>query len=336
MRGYLLAAGCSALAAWLLNISPDGIVSHLVALAGVVILAGLTFWYGLPVGITGVAVLVGVLVAWGPHPYLAPYWGVRVGGAGVVYGYALGSGLAAGQVVALGLGIMLVAVLVALPFFTSLWATWRAALLASVEPAWEMYRQSGLLDTLTEMGGTAESFRQALERTAGMIATLVPSFTILELACWALAGYLLVYWLARHSTSDVRKARLGVECQGAEGKPGPAPIPAFSKWRVPWYLSWIIIGGLGMALLGDYSSLNKLVEWGANTVFLYLVLAAVIGLAVGASYYLYLPWPPLIKNILLLPIILYPPFTFFALLVVTVVGLFDPLIDFRRWVKERG
>lgn len=322
MRGYLLAAGSTVLVAWLLNVSPDGIVSHLVALAGIVLLAELTFRYGLPAGITGVVALVAVLAAWGLHPYLAPYWGVRVGVAGVVYGYAFGSGLAAGHAVALGLGIVLLAVLVALPFFTRLWATWWAAVLASVEPAWEMYRQSGLLDTLAELGGTAESFRQALERTAGLIATLVPSFTVLELAFWAIAGYLLAHWLARR--------------RGAEAKPGPAPIPAFSKWRVPWYLSWIIIGGLGMALLGDYGGLEQLVNWGANIVFLYLVLAAVIGLAVGASYYLYLPWPPVLKNILLLPAVLYPPFTFLALLVVTVLGLFDPLIDFRRWVKGRG
>lgn len=292
----------------------SGIASMLAVLSGIVLVSTLTGRRGIFFGLVCAAAAVGVLFLGNSGLASVFYWGTRVAATGVVYGYLLAAGAAVGTALAWGVGLGFVGVVLALPQVARGWAVLRQEVLAFLEPTWRLYQESGLLENLGEQGVDAENLRHTLEMTVQFVANVVPAFTLLEVALTAVLACFLARWVL---------LRLGVSV---------GPLPPFVAWRVPWYLAWGVIAGLALLLTGDFYDAEWPLVWGQNIILLYLPLLLIIGAAVAVSFYLYLPLSLFVKNVVLLVTLLNLPF---LLVILVILGAFDPLVDFRgRLVKE--
>jgi len=108
------------------------------------------------------------------------------------------------------------------------------------------------------------------------------------------------------------------------------PLPAFSDWRLPWYSVWLLITGLGMSLAGDQFRLPALAIIGKNMVFIVFPLFLTIGTAVVA--YFFKTWKISTWIKALLGIAAAVNFSG-SLVLFTLIGIFDPLVSFRKWKR---
>lgn len=101
---------------------------------------------------------------------------------------------------------------------------------------------------------------------------------------------------------------------------------AFSQWRLPTLLIWMLIGA-GFSLLAP---LPELALAGRNLLAVLLPLYFVQGLAVVSCFLQRKTWPTAVKGLIYLMVFLLNPLP----LVVTGVGVFDLWVDFRRPRKK--
>lgn len=106
-----------------------------------------------------------------------------------------------------------------------------------------------------------------------------------------------------------------------------APLPLFIEWRLPWYSVWLLIVGLGMAVAGDQFSLKGIALAGKIAVFSTAPVFFVIGLAVVT--YFFRTWKIPTWSKVLLGIIAVINLTG-SIILFTLIGMFDPLVSFRR------
>lgn len=106
-----------------------------------------------------------------------------------------------------------------------------------------------------------------------------------------------------------------------------APGLAFTMISLPWYSIWGPIAGLALTLAGDSFSWLLAANIGKNILFMLFWLYIVLGLSVASHFFLRLnvAWP--VKLILLIFILASPPFSMGVLIL---LGLADPLVNFRR------
>lgn len=313
LAGVALACGFVAGTALVLSIL-GGITSIPAALSGIILISTLTGRRGVFFGLVAAAMAAGVFFLGSGDLFSVLYWGARVAATGVAYGYLLAAGVAVGTVIAWGVGMGFLGVVLALPQVARLWASMRQQVMATLEPTWQFYQESGLLAALREQGGNVDNLRRTLEMSVNFVANVVPALTLLEVALTAVLACFLTRWVLLRLRVDV------------------SPLPPFTAWRVPWYLAWGVIAGLALMLAGDFYGANWSFIWGQNIILLYLPLLLVIGTAVAACFYLYLPVPLFLKNIILLVTLFNLPF---LVLILVILGAFDPLVDFRgRLVKE--
>jgi len=168
------------------------------------------------------------------------------------------------------------------------------------------YRQAGLVGASPE-GLSEEGLRQVLRQSSILAWQLVPGTAIILATLSALANYRFAY---RYMTS--RQMTL------------PEDI-SFGSWRFPWYVIWGMIAGLFFLLFGEENGVLNLL--GKNMVLVSLFLSLVLGLAV-LSYYLSRISMPGFLKIILVVFLVFNGIISVALL--TVVGLFDPVVNFRR------
>lgn len=320
LPGWLAPTGMALACGWvagtvLVLTMYGGIATILATLGGIALISTLTGRRGIFFGLVAAATALAVLFLGGGGLPMALYWGARMAATGAAYGYFLAAGAAVGTAVAWGVGLGFLGVVLALPQVVRLWAALRQEVAASLEPTWQFYQESGLLKSLGEQGVNVDSLRHTLETTIHFVTNVVPALTLLEVALTAV----LACFLAR---VVLLRLRVGVRL-----------LPPFTYWRVPWYLAWGVIAGLALMLAGDFYGVGWPLVWGQNIMLLYLPLLLVIGTAVAVTFYLYLPVPLFLKNIVLLVALLNLPF---LVLILAILGAFDPLVDFRGRLTKEG
>ncbi len=112
-----------------------------------------------------------------------------------------------------------------------------------------------------------------------------------------------------------------------------ASLPPFSEWRLPWYSVWLLITGLGLTLLGDQFQLTNIAIIGKNVVFLVFPVFLTIGLAVATHFLMKWKLPTWIKVVLGVVTVVNLSG---SLVLFTLIGVFDPLMAFRKWKKPES
>ena len=98
--------------------------------------------------------------------------------------------------------------------------------------------------------------------------------------------------------------------------------PAFAQWRLPAGIIWVlIVAGFSMFVPLPFIALT-----GRNILVVLLPLYFFQGMAVVNSFLLRKPYPPLVKGLIYLLLLILNPLP----IIVTGVGVFDLWIDFRR------
>jgi hypothetical protein len=111
------------------------------------------------------------------------------------------------------------------------------------------------------------------------------------------------------------------------------PNPPFSMQRMAWELDWVIIAGLVFWLVGDHWNQDLLNQIGANLIFLMTPIAFYFGLSL--VFYIIKNWRPRPWWLVIMAVvIIFLPTQ--ACLFITVLGVFDPLIDYRNLDGKRG
>ncbi|MCL2678172.1 MAG: YybS family protein, partial [Clostridiales bacterium] len=100
----------------------------------------------------------------------------------------------------------------------------------------------------------------------------------------------------------------------------------FRNWRIPWPLVWGVILGLGLYLLGPHLNSEPLEQAGVNLLYIFSPLMFIIGLAVVSWFFKAYRVSPFLILLLIVLFIRYPGFFFIWLIL---LGLFDPLLNFR-------
>ncbi|NLB18389.1 MAG: DUF2232 domain-containing protein [Syntrophomonadaceae bacterium] len=116
-------------------------------------------------------------------------------------------------------------------------------------------------------------------------------------------------------------------------KKGAMPSPSFIKQKMAWQLDWIIILGLVMWLAGQHWQFDLIKQGGSNLLLLMIPIVLYFGMSLVVYLYQTFNIRLWIKVVLLLLILAMP---FQALLFIAVLGMFDPLIDYRNLDGERG
>ncbi len=166
----------------------------------------------------------------------------------------------------------------------------------------------------TKIGMDAVQAKQLAQSAVQLTLALVPS----TLAVAAVVRAFLTYILA---VKVLRKLDYRV-----------APLPSFREWRIPWYSVWVLIIGLVMSLAGDQYKLTTLATIGKNLVFIVIPLFLLIGLAVIAHFMKVWEIPRWIKILLLVTAVINLTG---SLVLVILVGVFDPLVTFRKWKRPK-
>jgi hypothetical protein len=194
--------------------------------------------------------------------------------------------------------------------------------LHSIETAFADYFNHTFLPTL-EISGFSEYYdSQGL--TKPMLKELFQNF-LQGLAGLRPGLYILESWI---------RILLGVAfAKFLLRKQGWIFSPPFSLQRMAWQLDWVIILGLALWLSGQQWSQGLITQTGANVIFLMTPFAFYFGLSLTA--YLIRHWKirPWLLVIIGLATIFLPTQ---ALLFITMLGVFDPLIDYRNLDGKRG
>jgi uncharacterized protein YybS (DUF2232 family) len=110
------------------------------------------------------------------------------------------------------------------------------------------------------------------------------------------------------------------------------PGLAFTNISLPWYTIWGPIAGLAFTLAGDQFSWALGARIGKNILFMLFWLYMIMGLSVAAYFFRKIKVVWFIKLIFLVFAILYIPF---SMMIVVLLGVADPLVNFRRLQSEK-
>ncbi|WP_066634145.1 YybS family protein [Desulfolucanica intricata] len=174
----------------------------------------------------------------------------------------------------------------------------------TVNEMYKFYQQSGVIENLDQ-----NQLQDLQEQVVKNITLFLPG----SLAIWSIItgglNYLLTRELFKRLKFDV------------------VNLKPFSHWHLPWYSTWAVILGIGLLLIGDSFKITFLSTAAKNILYIAAFVFAVLGLSVTVFYIKKLPFSKFIKIIILFMSFIYWPFT---LLLLTVLGILDPYINFRK------
>lgn len=273
--------------------------------------------YDLRAGIL-VTVVASLLVMIFSDPVRAFVQIVQFGGVGIIYGWLFKKQASPGKFVfwgslVAGLSMFLVLLLSAGVTGVDL-AAWDQQLNTSIESTIDLYRQIGLLDNMAARGVNEEELRQTMEQLALWFKAIIPGILIVSTIFSAIVNFLLARLI-------IKKLNF------------PVPyIPPFRYWQLPWYSVWGVIIGLALVLFGDYMQLPGMTTVGQNVLYIYFPFILINGLSVVVYFYKERLNSPLLRVLLIAFIVINWPL---AGLFLSVIGVFDPLFDWRKLGKER-
>ncbi|HHX95710.1 MAG TPA: YybS family protein [Clostridia bacterium] len=247
--------------------------------------------------------------------FVSPYWAavsaVQFGSIGLLLGYFLSKKSSFERILLFTAVLSLV--------LTCLFSFWplvqddglaglTADLSRNTDRIMNMWQDMGLLESLEQQGVSAEEVKESFQTAVNWFIRLLPAILVFSALGTAFFNFLAARWGLK---------RIGYSL---------SEFPPFTRWWLPWYLSWGIIIGLGLALLGDYVSIRTIFTAGVNLVLVHMPAALVVGFSVCA-FLVGKIQSRVIKIVLLIAGVFYLPLT---IIIMLLVGVFDPLFDFRK------
>jgi uncharacterized protein YybS (DUF2232 family) len=180
----------------------------------------------------------------------------------------------------------------------------------AVEVAADLYARTGITESLPR-----EEWEPAFTEAARAAIQLIPA----QLVLWSITSAFLSWVILRR-----------IFLRFTHYLP---PFPPFSRWQFPWYISWGIIGGLGLTLAGDAFSSSQALAAGKNILFVSCFLYFVAGLSTGVYYLGKLQTHQAVKWFFVCAAIVYLPA---ATMFLVALGIMDSFFNFRFRTPKRN
>jgi uncharacterized protein YybS (DUF2232 family) len=110
-----------------------------------------------------------------------------------------------------------------------------------------------------------------------------------------------------------------------------SPGLVFTAIALPWYSVWGPIAGLTLTLAGDQFLWLLGAKAGKNILFIFFCLYSITGLSVAAYFFRKINLAWFLKLIFLVFAVVYTPF---SIMIIILLGVTDPLVNFRRLHTE--
>jgi uncharacterized protein YybS (DUF2232 family) len=269
--------------------------------------------HNLKVGIMGL-VVSGFLISILAGPVQGFLLIINLGGMALAYGYCFKNQVS--PLKTLFIGTVIAAVSTALVIILSAFAAglpiaeWHAQFKQAINEAFKVY-QEGMLEKILPSGVTPEEYKQQLFR---FIDTMLPGVFVSASMGIALVNYLIARRILIKLRYDIPE------------------IPPFRHWHFPWYIVWGVILGLILLLAGNHYGNQVMGIIGKNILYIYYPLLLISGISVVVYFWKKTNLSGPVKAILLIGVIMFMHILFF---VVLLLGLFDPLFDYRRMMEDR-
>jgi len=185
-----------------------------------------------------------------------------------------------------------------------------ASLNQSAEESIRIYEEIGLFEAYEQMGVSSEEFENLLKGTTAAFARHLPAIYYNQAIIAVFLMLLMAAWVSPKSQLERLKK-----------------MP-FREERMPWQLVWLAIAGLGLWIWGR-DELNVIYYIGSNLLWIIVPIAIYFGLAtiVHTTERQKRSTRIFTTTGLILMALIYP---LFVIIVVSLIGLFDSLVDFRR------
>lgn len=181
---------------------------------------------------------------------------------------------------------------------------------AQVEETMKYYEDSGLMELYEEQGMSPQEVKQALASFMGVAIRHLPALYYLQaiMAVFFML-FLASFWGQKRNLNRLIR------------KP-------FDHEIMPWQMAWVVIVGLILWLWGR-DQLSTIYYIGSNILLITVPIALYYGLA--AAIYKIRQYQGRTRRIMVIVfVVLSLLFTASAIIFLTVIGLFDSLLDYRR------
>ena len=310
VEGAIMAALAAMIALIGLYIPPLQYIVMFIWLVPIVVVAVRRGFYTGVLALVTAAVLLMVLAP----PQRAFIYLVQFGALGIVFSYYFSKKADFSKMMMVGTIVSAISTAAGFLLFLQIMGLSMSYIVAAWKDISEnvliMYENLGLLDgILQRMDMTIEELRDTMASLMTQIAWLIPALVVINGMSVAFVTYFVI-------RKTLQKLKLEV-----------SELPMFRHWQIPWYFIWGVIVGLAFLLYGDFVGWEAGEIIGRNIIFMLSPILLVQGLAVFVFYYYKWELSPLLKVLLLVIIVLGFPY---AIMILLVTGLFDPLFNYRR------
>lgn len=275
-----------------------------------------TVRHGIVTGVLSLTVC-GFLIFFFSTPFSALGLVIHIGGVALVYGYSFHKGFKPSVTVMLGIVVLILSLLLMLFLMAAVTGLdfngFSEMLDQSVQSSMELYQRLGLLDP--KKGVTEESLRAMVDAMWKTIITLLPGFLVFYGISWSIINYILAQKIL---------ARFDINVM---------PLPKFRDWKLPWWIVWGYILGMGLNLGGFYLENRTMTIIGDNIMLVYKPIMMTLGLALGA-YFIHhrLKGEVIYRLILIMFLIFLSPL---SSNLVIILGLTDALFNLRKYIQGK-
>jgi uncharacterized protein YybS (DUF2232 family) len=269
------------------------------------------------IGIMGL-VVTGLLISILAGPVQSILFLVNMGGMALIYGYCFKKGLS--PMKALLFGTIIAAISTASTFLLSAFVAnlpvsqWIANIKLAINEGFQVYEKMGMMEKILPEGVTPEQYKDQLIL---MIETLLPGAFVAASMGMALINYLVARKFLQRMKYEIPE------------------MPMFRDWHFPWQIVWGVILGLVFLLSGNFFNYGILTLVGQNILYIYYPVLLVSGVSLLVYLWKNNFLSSFMRIIIIMSVFLFGSFIFMMLIL---VGLFDPLFDYRRFfrVKEES
>lgn len=245
-------------------------------------------------------------------PVNAVMTAIQIGSLAIVYGYAFrhgwkaGAALLAGTVIMMGSTLLLYYIMFLVTGFNNLDIA--AQLQEAIEPTMQMYKDLGFINP--ERGLSEEVARE-------MMQAYIHAFTYFFPGLFALSGASAAMLSFFASRKILQRFNIKINS-----------LPPFTLWRLPWWIVWGLIAGLGCNVAGMHWKMELLSKIGSNIITIYVFVFFILGLST-ATFFLrkYMGNEMIYRVLLLLCIFFLMPY---SLVIFAIFGLLDSIFNYRR------
>lgn len=170
----------------------------------------------------------------------------------------------------------------------------------------QMNSQAGIIGT--QPGQLSESeLLEWLDRMITLMIQLAPGITVVTGTIAVVANY---YLACRY----LKNRRLSV----------PDDL-SLATWRAPWYVIWVMISGLLLYLVGGGQGIAGVI--GKNLIFVSGFFSLAMGIAILKYYLARAGLSTFLKILIIFTLVMTATV---SIIILAIIGLFDPIVNFRR------